>query len=191
MTTPQDDLPVIEERRREFINGKWIASSKATGKHMLTLSRVGMLLGWPFDLGRGGPGGWWIIDAPQVLFYRNKMIPDLAGWRKERLPEVPDVSLIEVVPDWVCEVISPGSRKADRQVKPPIYWQSGVKFMWLIEPEAQRVEVFSAGERNWVLEGFFQAGDLAKMPPFEAVEVSLLDLWGQPPIMTQDPPDEL
>jgi Uma2 family endonuclease len=186
MSITQENGFSDDPRKEELIDGKRILSPRPTGRHTLAVSRLEISLGGPFDLGRGGPGGWWILVEPQILVGRNKLIPDLAAWRKDRLPEMPDGYLFEVVPDWVCEVISPGSKRVDNQVKPPIYWQGGVRYLWLIDPDSHQLQAFSSGDRGWVMEGYFQNNDKIKVCPFDAIELEASDLWGH----VEEPPEE-
>jgi Uma2 family endonuclease len=133
----------------------------------------------PFGFGRGGPGGWWIIQEPEVHFIRDVevAVPDLAGWRRERMPSVPEGHRFEVVPDWVCEILSPSTAKKDRAVKLPIYARYGVGHVWIVDPAAQTLEAFELKESRWMLIATLKADDRVAVPPFDAVEFSLADLW--------------
>ena len=111
----------------EIIDGRLYATPRPSGRHGLATSNIGADLVNPYSRGRGGPGGWWIIDEPEVHFVRDVelAVPDLAGWRRRRMPSVPDDQRFEVVPDWVCEVASKSTASYDRNVKMPLYARHG------------------------------------------------------------------
>lgn len=142
----------------------------------------------PFQRGRGGPGGWWIIPEPELHFpdptapgEPNVLVPDLAGWRIERLPEIPDEPYLTVAPDWVCEVLSPSTASVDRGKKMPVYAREGVRHVWLIDPAARAQEVFALGpDRLWVLLGVYDDAAPVRAQPFEAVAIDLAALWARP-----------
>jgi Uma2 family endonuclease len=116
--TPTQNIQLEEETREELIHGKLILSPRPASKHMRVIYRLGFWLG-TFDV--GPIGNWRILPEVEILFGRNKLVPDLSGWRKEKHPGLPAGTPLEDIPDWVCEVISPNSRKLDKQLKPPIY----------------------------------------------------------------------
>ena len=179
ITTPSLEIVDTHSAREELIEGRLYTSPRPAGPHLMAAYMLGALLAPPFVLGQGGPGGWWILEEPEALFHRNRLIPDLAGWRKERMPKIPKTSIFEVVPDWVCEVISEGSRKMDRKTKPPIYLRSGVKHMWVVEPEARTLEVYRATENGWLLLDSYADDDRVQAEPFEAFSIDLSLLWGE------------
>ncbi|MFM8331632.1 MAG: Uma2 family endonuclease, partial [Candidatus Methylumidiphilus sp.] len=127
----------------------------------------------------GGPGGWWILDEPEVHFVRDVevCVSDIAGWRKERLPKVPQGHRFEVAPDWVCEVLSPSTARTDRIEKMPVYARHGVAFLWLVDPIRRSLEAFALRDGLWTVIGLFKDGDIAEVAPFEAVALHLADLW--------------
>jgi Uma2 family endonuclease len=178
MTTTQENHPEETRAREELLNGVPILSPRPTGKHILIASRLGGILNSLFDRGHGGPGGWWILDEPEILMPSSKCIPDIAGWRKERLPHIPNNYLFEVCPNWVCEVISDGSRKTDRKVKPPIYLKGGVSHLWLIEPESRTLEVLESTPNGWLAVQSFSDDEVVRAKPFDAVELDLFEVWG-------------
>ncbi len=139
-------------------------------------SAIGDELVGPFQKGRGGPGGWWILDEPELHLGPNILVPDLAGWRRERLPAIPDTAFF-LPPDWVGEVLSPSTARVDRADKMPIYAAQGVPFLWLIDPASHTLEVFALREGHWLLEHVYQEDNLVSAPPFEAIAFPLADLW--------------
>lgn len=136
-------------------------------------------LGGPFDRGRGGPGGWRVLVEPEIHFVRDREIcvPDLAGWRRERLPKLPQDQRFEIVPDWICEILSPSTESKDRQIKMPIYAHYGIRFAWLIDPLKQTVEAFMPSGVDWTPLVIRQGTESAALPPFEAVPLDLAGLW--------------
>lgn len=163
----------------EILNASLYTQPRPTGRHGLVERGLSANLISPFDFGRGGPGGWWIIAEPEVHFVRDVevAVPDLAGWRRERMPSVPEGHRFEVVPDWVCEILSPATAKKDRVVKMPIYARYGVAHVWLVDPAAQILEAFVLQENRWLLIAALKDEDQVAVPPFDAIEFSLADLW--------------
>ena len=136
-----------------------------------------MKIGPPFDLGDRGPGGWWILNEPELHLNQDIVVPDLAGWRRERMRELPNEAHFTLVPDWVCEVLSPSTRKLDLGAKRAIYASEGVKFIWFVDPVAQSLEAFQLLGARWVLIDKLFDNASASLPPFEAVCFSLDDFW--------------
>jgi len=161
----------------ELIQGLLVVSPRPAGPHAKAASVLGMDLGSPFQRGRGGPGGWIIIDEPELHLRPDVLVPDLAGWRRERMPEVPDVTGFELAPDWICEVLSPSTARVDRVQKMPIYLREGVNHVWLVDPRARTLEVYRRGEANWVLLQSYGNDALVRAEPFAEVELELSALW--------------
>ncbi|KJV06900.1 Uma2 family endonuclease [Methylocucumis oryzae] len=173
-------LALPEHSTGEILNSELYTQPRRSGRHSLAGRGLGFNLSGPFDFGRGGPGGWWIMQEPEVHFIRDTevAVPDLAGWRRERMPSVPEDHRFEVTPDWLCEILSPSTAKKDRVVKLPIYARFGVPHVWLIDPLAQILEAFELQQGRWVLNALLKDDDKVVVPPFDAVEFSLADLWG-------------
>jgi Uma2 family endonuclease len=154
----------------EILNGQLHTQPRPSGSHMGVESALQIELGGPFDRGRGGPGGWRILVEPEIHFVRDQAVcvPDLAGWRRLRLPELPQDQRFEVVPDWVCEILSPSTESKDRQIKMPIYARYGVGFAWLIDPLKQTLEAFVLEGSGWRLLGHWRGKAIAAAPPFDA-----------------------
>ena len=120
--TYEDLLDLPENLVSEIIHGQLITQPRPAPKHIVASSALGDELVGPFQKGRGdGPGGWWILDEPELHLGPHILVPDLAGWRRERLPAMPDTAFFTLPPDWVCEVLSPGTARIDRADKMPIY----------------------------------------------------------------------
>ena len=124
-----------------------------------------------------GPGGWWIVDELELHLGDNILVPDMAGWRRERMPEYPDVTFFTLVPDWVCEVLSPSTRALDQGMKRAIYAREGVAHLWFVGPDARTLEAFELTDGKWVLLETVTGNDPVSLPPFEAISFSLGDLW--------------
>ena len=163
----------------EVLNGQLHAQPRPSGPHMGVESALQIELGGPFDRGRGGPGGWRILVEPEIHFVRDQevCVPDLAGWRRGRLPQLPRDQRFEVVPDWICEILSPSTESKDRQIKMPIYARYGVGFAWLIDPLKQTLEAYALEEEDWRGLGTWGEGETVAVPPFDAVRLALRDLW--------------
>lgn len=161
----------------EIIDGVLETHPRPSPRHGLAAFRLSGQLDMPFGRGRGGPGGWIFIVEPELHFGRQVVVPDLAGWRRERLPELPDTAYLEVAPDWVCEVLSPSTARLDRGAKRRIYAEAGVQYLWLLDPRERELETFSLNGSRWLLVDTVQAGELVQAPPFEAVAFPLNDLF--------------
>lgn len=163
----------------EILNGRLHTQPRPAVPHAITGSVLGAELVGPFQKGKGGPGGWWIIDEPEIHFVRDVevAVPDLAGWRRERMPYPPEDQRCEVVPDWVCEILSPSTARKDREVKMPLYASYGVRYAWLIDPVKRTLEVYRLEVDAWVEIGRFADADQVRIPPFEVVPIDLEDLW--------------
>ena len=166
--------------RGEIVNGRLHAQPRPTGPHALASSRLGSDIEGPYSRGRGGPGGWWIIDEPESHFIRDREVevPDLAGWRKTRMPRLPDGHRFEVVPDWVCEVLSPSTKRTDREEKMSVYASFGVSYAWLVDPETHTLEAYAAAQGSWRPLGIFRGDDCVRVAPFDTIAIHLADLWG-------------
>ena len=172
-----DLLQVPEHLVAELINGQLHTSPRPAPRHTRASSRLGGELDGPFDCGRGGPGGWWILDEPELHLGTNVLVPDLAGWRRERMPTLPETAWFEVAPDWVCEVLSPSTARLDRVEKLPLYAAHGVRHVWLIDPDLRTLEVFENRDAHWLLLATYEGNTEVAAPPFDAVPLTLGGLW--------------
>jgi Uma2 family endonuclease len=177
--TYDDLLQVPDNLVAEIVDGELYTSPRPGGPHAVAASTLGIDIGGAYHLGRGGPGGWWILDEPELHLGDDVLVPDLAGWRRERMPEPPASPAFTIVPDWVCEVISPGTERLDRARKLPIYAHAGVGHAWLVSPLARTLEVLRLHEGCWLLIGAHSSDEVVRAEPFEAVELDLLLLWGE------------
>ena len=165
----------------EIIYGVLETHPRPVFPHARASSLLGYLLIGPYDFGRNGPGGWHFLDEPELHVGQNVVVPDIAGWRRERLPYIPDVAFSTLAPDWVCEVLSPATARFDRGAKRDIYGEAGVSYLWLIDPRERVLEAFHRTNGNWLLAGVATGSDAVKLLPFDAVAFSLDDLFGIDP----------
>lgn len=173
-------LALPEPLTGEIIDGVLYSQPRPTGRHGVTEGALNVRIGGPFQFGDGGgPGGWWIIPEPELHFIRDTLtpVPDLAGWRRERMPEIPEDHRFEIVPDWVCEILSPSTAKKDRTQKLPLYARYQVPHAWLVDPLARTLEAFALSKEGWLLIATLKDDDAVCVPPFDAVRFSLADLW--------------
>jgi Uma2 family endonuclease len=178
--TYDDLLKLPEHLVGELIDGELIASARPASPHARAASILGVDLGGPFDrnAGSGGPGGWWILDEPQLRFGEDVLVPDLAGWRRERMPSLPDVASFELAPDWICEIISTSTEKIDRGRKTRIYARAGIRHMWMINPIVRLLEVFRLNhEKNFAQVASSTDEEKPRAEPFDAIELDLTRLW--------------
>jgi Uma2 family endonuclease len=161
----------------EIVDGELYASPRPGAPHARTSSRLGGALDGPFDRGRGGPGGWIILDEPELHILGQVLVPDLAGWRRTRMPQMPHVAAFELAPDWICEVISPSTEALDRSLKVPRYAEAGVEFAWIIDPLGRSLEVYQRREVSFRLVAQHRDSALIRAVPFDAVEIELGALW--------------
>lgn len=191
--TYQDVLDAPPHKVAEIIDGALVLSPRPASPHALAASSLGADLNGAFQRGRGGPGGWWIIDEPELHFAAQVVVPDIAGWRREAMPDYPDVAYFEQAPDWVCEVLSPSTRRHDLTAKRRIYGEAGVRHLWLVDPEARTLEAFerrgSGGDGAWVLLGALAGDEEVRLPPFDAVALDLAALWPPEPPAEPQPAD--
>jgi Uma2 family endonuclease len=176
--TYQDVLDAPEHMIAEIIDGELVLQPRPAKPHAMAASALGEELGPPFKRGRGGPGGWIIIDEPEIHLQSHVLVPDLAGWRRERMPAVTtDEAFFTLSPDWVCEVLSPGTARRDRTSKLRIYAEHGVEFVWLVDPLLRTLEVYKRSERVWTLLMSAAEDEHVRAQPFDAIELELAVLW--------------
>ncbi len=175
--TYQDVLDAPQGLVAELVNGALYTHPRPASRHTRAASALGIEVGGPFDHGRGGPGGWVILDEPELHFGPDVVVPDLAGWRRERMPELPDVPFFELAPDWVCEVLSPSTAGFDRDVKRSVYARASVQHAWLVDPLLRRLEVLRLGPAGYQTVETCHGDEAVRAEPFEALELPLAALW--------------
>ncbi|MCY3980848.1 MAG: Uma2 family endonuclease [Alphaproteobacteria bacterium] len=177
----QDVLDAPAHMVAEVIDGALHTHPRPAPRHARATSSLGVKVGGPFDYDSKGPGGWWIIDEPELHLGEDILVPDLAGWRRERMPTYPETAWFGIAPDWVCEVLSPGTRRIDLYEKRPIYAREDVPYLWLVDPLERGLEAFELRDGQWVLIASLKDDDAVSVPPFEAISFSLADLWPDSP----------
>ena len=152
----------------ELIDGRLIVQQQPKARHQAGVSALNLELGLRYRKGRGGPGGWWIIEEPEVHFIRDIVVtvPDLAGWTRPRMPKLPDDHRFEVITDWICEVLSPSTSVTDRTIKLPLYAQHGVAWIWLLDPDTEILETYTLLNGAWRLDRTFGPADEVSAAPF-------------------------
>lgn len=174
----------------EILFGVLHTHPRPSPRHAHAANILGNEVTNPFQRGRGGPGGWIFLPEPELHLRLHVVVPDIAGWRRERMAKLPDTAYIDIAPDWVCEVLSPATQRVDRTDKLAIYAAFGVGHAWYVDPIARTLEVFalaggadvaSAPEapRKWLLAATFKDDDAVTAPPFEAHTFGLDGLWGE------------
>lgn len=173
-----EDLHHIPENMiGEIVNGELHAMPRPSPRHAKVSSDLGAIITYPYRFGRGGPGGWIILDEPELQMGGHILVPDIAGWRKERFPSRLEANWIDVPPDWICEVLSPATVRLDKTRKMPIYAEHGVKHIWLINPLDKTLDVFKLAAGGWLLLSTHVENDKARAEPFLEIEIDLADLW--------------
>lgn len=175
IATYQDLIDLPPRLTGELIHGVLHAMPRPKARHLRAEMRLGRYLGNPFEDGIGGPGGWIILIEPELHLVRDTLVlvPDLAGWRKERMPDLPDDHRFTVTPDWICEILSPTTQRYDRDEKMPIYAEHGVAWAWLVDPEATTLEVWTNAQGHWQAHQHFAADPIVDAEPFSPYQFNL------------------
>ncbi|MFH1115419.1 MAG: Uma2 family endonuclease [Pseudomonadota bacterium] len=174
-----EDLYGIDENAvGQIIDGELIVSPRPSRRHAFAASVLNAEVTSSHHLGGSrGPGGWIILFEPEIKMGEDILVPDLAGWKEDRLPWDEETNWISVPPDWVCEIVSESSIRVDRIKKMAIYAREGVPYYWVIDPRYRTLEVFRLESGRWLLLGTFADDDKVRAEPFEEVEIDLGRLW--------------
>jgi Uma2 family endonuclease len=176
--TYDDLLAVPANQIAEILNGVLVTHPRPGALHARAASRLGAALDGPFDRGKGGPGGWVILDEPELHLHGSVVVPDLAGLRRERMPAVPmNAAAFELAPDWVCEVLSPPTIATDRADKLPLYAVERVARVWFVEPVARTLEVYELDGSSYRAAAAWRDAAVVRAAPFDAVELELGSIW--------------
>jgi Uma2 family endonuclease len=175
--TYEDLCAVPDNRVAEIIGGELYASPRPALPHAHAASVLGGELSGPFHRGRGGPGGWWLLNEPELHLGDDVLVPELAAWRRERLPAIPADPFLALAPDWICEVLSPATETIDRVRKLAIYAREGVQHAWLVNPLLRTLEVLRLDSGRWTLLASFEGASRVRAEPFDAIELELDALW--------------
>lgn len=179
--TYQDVLDAPPERVAEILDGDLYLSPRPAPRHSVATSALYYELAGSFWLGRRGPGGWVLLEEPELHLqgHGRPIVPDIAGWRRERMPSVPETPAIALAPDWVCEVLSPSTEAIDRNLKMSIYARAGVAHLWLVDPALRRVESYARSGEGWQPAGAWSDDASVHIEPFAAVAIDLSLLWSR------------
>jgi Uma2 family endonuclease len=181
--TYQDILDAPENMVAEVLDGELHLMPRPRRRHTRSASALGSFLVGAFDFGVNGPGGWTILVEPELHLGPEPdiVVLDLAGWREGRLVDREDLDepFVTVVPDWLCEVLSPGTRRIDRMKKMPIYAREKVSHVWLADPEERSIEVFRHAGTGFALVGTYGGDDPIRAEPFDAVAIAPAFVWGR------------
>ena len=178
--TYADLVEVPEHMVAEIIDGDLYTTPRPASPHAAAASAIGGDLNGAFHRPSDGPdrpGGWWILYEPELHLGPDVIVPDLAGWRRERMPALLDVAYFELAPDWACEVVSPTTGALDRSRKMPIYARERVEHLWLVDPIARTLEVYGLDGTRWVVVSTHGGKQAIRAEPFEAIELDIGRWW--------------
>jgi Uma2 family endonuclease len=170
----------------EILFGVLHANPRPALPHAEVASGIGGELRGPFHQGRGGPGGWIILDEPELHFGPDPdvVVPDLAGWKRTRMPAVPAGAFTTLAPDWVCEIPSSSTEAVDRGEKMTVYARERVAHVWLVDPLVRTLEVFRLDGDTWRMLKTWHGEVRVRAEPFDALELDLGLLWQSLPPAT-------
>jgi Uma2 family endonuclease len=175
-----DDLRNLPENVvGEILDGELVVSPRPASPHGHAAFEIAGSLHGPFRRGGDrGPGGWWFIVEPELHLHGDVVVPDIAGWRRERMPNMPRVAAFELAPDWVCETLSRSTARHDRGKKTKIYAREGVRHYWIVDPLNHALEVKRLEGAGYVDAAIFGEEDiLIRAEPFDAVELDISQWW--------------
>lgn len=180
-----DDLCKVPDNMvAEIIDGELFATPRPAAPHTLAASMLGAALIERFGGSPEGrasaPGGWWILFEPELHLGQDVIVPDFAGWRRDRMPTVPDVAAFELPPDWACEVISPSTGTIDRGRKMRVYARERVGHLWIVDPVLRTLEVYRLEQGRWVVASTHAGAEDVRAEPFETVAVDMRRWWREP-----------
>ena len=177
--TYDDVLAAPEHKVAEILDGELFLSPRPAFPHARATFRLGAPLDAFDDDGSTPtrPGGWLFLFEPELHFGGDVVVPDIAGWRRERMPRIPDAPWCEIAPDWLCETLSPSTARIDRTRKLAIYAREGVRHVWLVDPAARTLEVLALESGRWMIAESHGGDEIVRAAPFAAVEIELARLW--------------
>jgi Uma2 family endonuclease len=185
--TYEDVLAAPEHMVAEVIDGELYTQPRPAVPHATASTALTAALVQPFNRGRGGPGGWLFLFEPELHLGEDILVPDLSGWRRERLPRAPNAAFITLSPDWVCEVLSPRTATLDRKQKLRVYAREQVGHVWLVDPAVRSLEVFRLENGRYSLLATHSDDDVVRAEPFDAIELELAVLWADVEQQDQEP----
>ncbi len=177
LATYEDVLAAPARVIAQLVDGELITQPRPAARHALAGTLLTGSLSGSFH--GSGIGGWVILFEPELHLGPHVLVPDIAGWRRERMPELPDVAYFELAPDFCCEILSPSTAHLDRVRKLPLYAEHGVSHVWLVDPVAQTLEVFALDGATYRLASTHGQDDVVEAVPFDAVPLKLARLWSR------------
>ena len=189
--TYQDVLDAPAHMVAEIVAGNLYTFSRPAMPHAKASAGLMRSIGPPFESGNRGPGGWWIVFEPELHLGKDIVVPDLAGWRRERMPVFPTSAFCTLAPDWVCEVLSPSTRALDLGGKQAVYSREGVGYLWFVDPNEKSLAAFELRGSEWVLIDKLFDDATVSIPPFEAISFDLGELWPPPTVHKSLPEEDL
>jgi Uma2 family endonuclease len=175
--TYDDLLKVPDTQVAEIVDGELHANPRPRPRHAVAGVEIGGILHGPYSHGRGGPGGWWILYEPELHLGRDVLVPDWAGWRRDRMPHVPETAFFPLAPEWICEITSPSTASLDRVKKLAAYAREGVGHAWVIDPDARTLEVLRLENGRWTILGVHAGNEIIRAEPFAEIDLELASLW--------------
>jgi len=176
LATAADLARIPPERGAEVVEGHVVYKASPSFSHGYVQGQIGGLL--RFGSGGRGATGWWLVTEPDVELEAHEVYrPDLAGWRRERVPSIPTEVPIRLRPDWVCEVLSPSTAGRDLSAKLRGYHRSGIPHYWVVDPEHHTLVIYRWQSDTYAVAGSAGLGDTIQAEPF-AVDLSVAQLFG-------------
>jgi Uma2 family endonuclease len=177
--TYEDLMEVPDIKVAEIVDAELHVTPRPAPRHAHAGSSLTALIVLPYHHGRGGPGGWFILAEPELHLGRDVLVPDIAGWRRSRMPRLPRTAYFPLAPEWVCEVLSPSTSAFDRAKKLGVYAREGVAHAWLVDPIVQTLEVMRLENGRWVILGTHAGTEVVRADPFADIDLALGDLWAE------------
>lgn len=185
---PKLDQPLTDDSAtEERIGGAVLMSPRPAPAHVHVASQIHGFIhraysGGDDDSGPGGgsgdgPGGWWIYHEPELRLGEDKLVPDIAGWRRASMPVLPDEAFFRQAPAWVCEVLSESTEAWDRVKKMPVYAAHQVQHVWLVDPLLRTLEVFQLEGSRYLLLNAYLGDGVVEAEPFTALRLNLGRVW--------------
>lgn len=179
--TYQDVIDAPEHVVAEIIDGELYTSPRPASPHANAATVIGADLNGAFHHPANGhpgrPGGWWILFEPELHFGEDVLVPDVAGWRRERMPQLRSVAAFTMPPDWVCEVVSPSTAVLDRKQKMRVYLREGIKHLWIVDPITHTLEIYRLEGDHWIVATTYGGSEKVRAEPFDAIELDLTRWW--------------
>ncbi len=157
----------------ELLYGSLVTHPRPMLAHAKAQISLAYELEGPFHRGKGGPGGWIFLAEPQLRLGSHIAVPDIAGWRSERLVPFPKNASVDIAPDWICEILSDSTERYDRSEKRRIYGEQGVQYLWLLDPRSRVLECFTLVSKHWMLTHTFNISSPVSAPPFSEISFDL------------------